>query len=90
MIKFNKPENLNGAQLILELKSDGVTINNSPEIDGDGNFWLHVSEEDKDKAALIVASHNGTTAQVEPTIADKLASVGLSIEELREAILGGN
>ena len=26
----------------------------------------------------------------EPTIADKLASVGLSLEELKSAILGGN
>ncbi len=90
MIKFDKPENLNGAELILELKSAGITINQSPEIDGEGNFWLHVSEEDKDAAELIVSAHNGTVTAPEQTIENKLASVGLSIQELREALLGGN
>lgn len=96
MIKFNKPENLNGQELIEELELAGITVtpdyNNikAPLIDGNGDLWLDINLEKELEAALIVASHNGTTAQTEPTIADKLALVGLSIEELRTAILGGN
>lgn len=96
MIKFNKPENLNGQELIEELELAGiiVTPDNSnikaPLIDGNGDLWIDISLEKESEAALIIASHNGTTAQPESTIADKLASVGLSIEELRAAILGEN
>jgi hypothetical protein len=89
MIKFNKPQNLNGAELLSELKTAGITITEDPTIDGNGDFWLDVSEADKDKAAAIVAAHNGTTIAPEPTVADKLASVGLSIKDLKAA-LGGN
>jgi len=89
MIEFTKPTNLNGAQLLAELNAAGVTINKSPAIDGDGNFWLDIAKADEAKAKPIVATHNGTTVAPEPTVADKLASVGLSIEELKAA-LGGN
>jgi len=89
MIKFNQPNSLNGAELLNELKAANVEVNKFPFIDGNGDFWLDVQESDKDKAAAIVAAHNGTTVAPEPTVADKLASVGLSIEELKVA-LGGN
>lgn len=89
MIEFNKPQNLNGAELLNELKAVGITVEGLPLIDEDGNLWLNITEADKDKATSIVAAHNGTTVAPEPTIADKLASVGLSIEELKAA-LGGN
>jgi hypothetical protein len=89
MIQFDKPQNLNGAELLDELKTVGVTVEGLPLIDEDGNFWLDITETDKVKATPIVDTHNGTTVAPEPTIADKLASVGLSIEELKAA-LGGN
>jgi hypothetical protein len=89
MIKFDKPENLNGAELLSELKSAGVKVNDIPMIDGNGDFWLDILEADKTKATPIVAAHNGTIVAPEPTIVEKLASVGLSIEELKAA-LGGN
>jgi hypothetical protein len=89
MIQFNKPQNLNGAELLNELKASGVTVTGLPLVDEDGNFWLDITETDKVKATPIVDTHNGTTVAPEPTIADKLASVGLSIEELKAA-LGGN
>ena len=88
MIQFNKPENLNGAELLSELKSAGVTINEDPTIDGNGDFWLQIAESDKTMATTVVSAHNGTTVASEPTVADKLASVGLSIEELKTALLG--
>jgi hypothetical protein len=89
MIQFTKPTNLNGTELLSELNAAGISIVNPPMIDGDGNFWLDVSKNDEAKTQQIVAAHNGTIIAPEPTIANKLASVGLSVEELKAA-LGGN
>jgi hypothetical protein len=89
MIQFNKPTNLNGTELLAELNAAGVAITQPPFDDAAGNIWLEIAESDKDKATPIVAEHNGTTVAPEPTVAEKLASVGLSLEELREA-LGSN
>jgi hypothetical protein len=86
MIKFDKPTNLNGAELLAELKAGGVVVTGLPLIDENGEFWLDVKETDKAKATTIVAAHDGTTLAPELTIAEKLASVGLSIEELKAAL----
>ena len=86
MIKFNKPQNLNGSELIDELNTAGVAINGLPLIDGNGDFWLDVSEADKAKAEAVVAAHNGTTVAPQPTIEDKLASVGLNLNDLKTAL----
>jgi hypothetical protein len=92
MITFTKPENLNGTELRAELNSAGVVISNAPEsvaIDENENLVLDINADDEAKAISVVAAHNGTTVAPEPTVADKLASVGLSIEELK-TVLGGN
>jgi hypothetical protein len=86
MIEFTKPQNLNGAELLEQLNAGGVSITEPPLLDGAGNFWLNITEADKAKATTIVAAHNGTTVAPEPTIADKLASVGLSIDDLKVAL----
>jgi hypothetical protein len=86
MIQFTKPENLNGAELLTELNAGGVTITSRPMIDGAGNFWLDIAEADKAKATTIVAAHNGTTIPPEPTVADKLAAAGLTVDELKLAL----
>jgi hypothetical protein len=86
MIKFTKPTNLNGAELLTELNSGGVAITQSPELDGSGVLWLDIAEADETKATTIVAAHKGTTIAPEPTIADKLASVGLSVTDLKTAL----
>lgn len=88
MIQFNKPVNLNGTELLDELKGVGVTVEGLPLIDENGDFWLDIKPADKAKATPIVAAHDGTTIAPEPTVADKLASVGLSIEDLKAALLG--
>jgi hypothetical protein len=88
MIQFDKPKNLNGAELLAELKSAGVTITEDPTIDGNGDFWLDIAESDKAKATTVVLAHNGSTVAPELTVSDKLASVGLSIDDLKAAILG--
>jgi predicted ATPase with chaperone activity len=62
MIKFDKPTNLNGAELLDELAAVGVIVNakTSPVIDGNGDFWLDIPLSEKTKAEPIVAAHNGT------------------------------
>jgi Fic family protein len=57
-----------------------------PFIDGNGDFWLDVDAKDEAKAKPIVDAHNGTTVAPEPTITQKLASVGLSIDDLKIAL----
>ncbi len=87
MIQFTKPTNLNGTELLTELNAGAVTITEPPMIDGNGDFWLDIAEADKAKATAIVAAHNGTTVAADPTIEDKLSSVGLSVTDLK-AVLG--
>ena len=89
MVKFNKPANLNGAELLSELAAVDIVLDltsQAPTIDGNGDLWLDISAADKAKAAEIVAAHNGTTVAPEPTIEDKLASVGLNLTDLKLAL----
>ena len=93
MLRFDRPENLNGAELRNELRAAQIIVSDDINFlrdDGQGNLFIGISASYKDKAAAVVAAHNGTTVAPEPTIADKLASVGLSLDELKAAILGGN
>jgi hypothetical protein len=86
MIKFTKPVNLNGAELLNELTQAGIDVIGLPVVDGNNDFWLDIAEADKAKATPIVAAHNGTIIPPEPTIEDKLASVGLSVTDLKAAL----
>ncbi len=76
MIKFDKPTNLDGAQLRQELLNANVKIGNTGTevvIDEYGNFWLDISEVDKPKAEPIVAAHNGTIIAAEAKAQAKAA-----------------
>jgi hypothetical protein len=86
MIKFNKPENLNGTELLAELNAAQVSITKPPSVDGNNELWLDIKSADKAKAEAIVAAHNGTTVAPEPTIEQKLARVGLSVDDLKAAL----
>ena len=89
MISFDKPINLNGAELLDELAAVGIVLNRVtqlPLIDGNGVFWLDIKPADQAKAAAVVAAHNGTTVAPEPTIEQKLESVGLSLPNLKTAL----
>jgi hypothetical protein len=91
MITFTKPENLNGTELRAELNAAGVLISNAPEsvaIDENKKLVLDINPDDEAKASAVVAAHNGTIVAPKPTISDKLASVGLSIDDLKAALLG--
>jgi hypothetical protein len=91
MISFDKPLQFDGVQLCNELEAKGITINRetSPRIDDNDVFWLDINPADTQKAQDVLNAHIPQPAP-EPTIADKLASVGLSLDELKAAILGGN
>jgi hypothetical protein len=90
MIRFDIPKNLNGFELVEELETAGVTVieedgRKAPVIDTQG-LWLNIAQSDEAKAKPIVAAHSGTMVAPEPTINDKLASVGLSVDELKAAL----
>ena len=86
MIQFDKPTNLNGTELLAELNAAGIVVSEPPFDDGQGNLWLEIATSDEDKAAEIVAAHNGTTVAPEPTIEHKLRSVGLNLTDLKTAL----
>jgi len=86
MITFTKPANLNGTELVAELKAQNVLVKGFPIDDGNGNLLQVCLQTDEAKAALVVQAHNGTTIAPELTVADKLASVGLSIDDLKSVL----
>lgn len=64
MIKFKKPESLDGAKLRDELNAAGVVISYEMESvadDGEGNLYLDINENDVATATLIVSNHSGGT-----------------------------
>jgi hypothetical protein len=83
---FTKPENLNGTQLIAELSAVGLSVDRVT-VEASGELFLDVPSKNKAKAEAVIAAHNGSTVAPEPSISEKLASVGLSIEELKAALL---
>lgn len=88
MITFDKPKNLNGSELREELRNAGVDI--SDDILAvtltENSLTLNISLENEEKARKIVQAHNGTILAPEPTVAEKLASVGLSLDDLKSAL----
>jgi hypothetical protein len=86
MIKFDKPANLNGSELLAELATGKIKVTEAPTVDADGALWLDIAEKDKAKAEPIVAAHNGTTVAPEQTVQQKLASVGLNLGDLKAAL----
>jgi hypothetical protein len=93
MIKFNKPINLNGSELLDELAAVGIVLDKftkAPVVDGNGDFWLDIDPADESATAAVVAAHNGTTVAPEPTIEAKLAALGLTADDLKALGLGGN
>lgn len=87
MISFDKPLDFNGTQLCDELEAAGISINRetSPLIDGNGVFWLDINSSDTDKAQEVLNKHK-SKVRPEPTILDKLASVGINLNELKVAL----
>jgi hypothetical protein len=83
MFIYKKPKNLNGAELIAELKNAGLEVKDIYDY-ADGTIGFDANDEAT--AAAVVEAHNGNTIPPEPTVADKLANVGLSIDDLKSAL----
>ena len=90
-MEFTLPKKFNGETLRNELKAEGIILpENKKAITVSGEVLiLDIDEKDATKVQNVLANHNGDDILIEETVADKLASVGLSIEELKTA-LGGN
>ena len=83
MIKFDKPENLNGTELLKELNNAKVKITEPPTLDGNGDLWLIIDSKDEAKAKAIVDAHNGTTVAPDNSAARQaiLDRLGLTSDE---------
>jgi hypothetical protein len=86
---FTKPEALNGTQLRDELRTAGVTI--SDDLDAvvdssDGLIHLKIKKADETQAAAVVAAHIGVDSTIELSLDEKLASVGISLDDLKTAL----
>ena len=90
MSTLQKPASLNGVQLIKELKSAGVEIKNDMNCifdTSDGFIHLDIKAANETKAAAVVAAHVGVDSVIELSLDEKLASVGISLAEIKAAIL---
>lgn len=83
MATFNKPKNLNGAELLDELKYVNLDVK---LIKDNSNGTISFEVDDEELAAEIVANHNGTVIAPEKTVAEKLESVGLNLDDLKVAL----
>jgi hypothetical protein len=90
MITFNKPTSLNGEQLRQELIAAGVAISTDSSavaIGENDTLSLDIKKADEAKALPIVTAHNGIDTPKEMTVAEKLAFVNLSLDELKAALV---
>ena len=90
MASFNKPSSLNGTQLRNELRIAGVVISddiNAVIDSADGFIQLDIKKADESKAEAVIAAHVGVDSVIELSLDEKLASVGISLAEIKAALL---
>lgn len=86
-MNFPIPVQLNAGQLREELKAQGINFLDADEVitvTADKELAISLAEKDKTKACQIIATHIGVDKPL--TVAQKLESVGISLEELKAAI----
>lgn len=83
MIKFNKPEKLNGSQLVDELKAQNIKISQPPMIDENNDLLLDISQKDEITAKAIVKTHIGVDNYVTDEKLALLAKLGITQEEAK-------
>ena len=88
MIKFTKPQELNGSQLRKELRNGQVPISDnalSVRIDDNDELWLEIDDKHEAAAAAIVESHVGIdeSAMRAAEKAAVLAKLGLTEDEAK-------
>jgi hypothetical protein len=82
MKTFNKPTNLNGAELQKELLDSGIIVD---KIFDNGNNTISFKTDNEELAADIVSSHNGTVVvslNARESALAKLTALGLTEEEI--------
>ena len=82
-MEFTKPNLLNGGQLKSELSAQGISVE-IIEDNGTGTISFDVLKAKEGLAVSIVANHVGVDSV--PTIAEKLASAGINIDELKAVL----
>ena len=87
MISFDLPTNFNGAQFCQELENSGIVVDNKADMwaTSEGVLWLNIDTKDTQKAQDVLNAHI-PQPKPEPTIEDKLASVGLTLPDLKAAL----
>lgn len=85
MIKFSKPTELNGEQLVDEIKKAHINIIKEPLVDGNGDLWLDVSETDETAVSEIVKNHIAVDYSAVRTAAKAalLAKLGITEDEAK-------
>jgi hypothetical protein len=88
MISFIKPKNLNGSELMSELKNVNIDLNDLPMVDESGTLWLNIDEKMKTTAEAIVAKHDGTVLPIDKSALkaaalEKLVALGLTADDLK-------
>lgn len=89
MILFTKPTALNGTQLREELRTAGVTISNDINAildTSNGSLELDIKKADESKAAAVVAAHVGVDLVTKLTLQEKLLTLGISLDEIKDAL----
>lgn len=80
---FNRPKNLNGAELKEELAKVGVIVESIVDF-SDGTIGFEC--DSRTEAEKVVAAHNGNILPREVSIEEKLSSVGLKLDDLKAAL----
>lgn len=83
MKQFTRPQNLNAAQLMEELAAvDLIVTKIEDRVDG----FIYFDVDDEVKAASIVDTHIGQDSVQVLSLEEKLASVGLSLDDLKKGL----
>lgn len=94
MIKFNKPNKLNGSQLCQELIAAGIEINNPSDavfVDEYNDLCIKIDKKFETKAKIVVDAHIGIDQTLIKAAQRQalLSRLGITEEEAR-ILLGGN
>jgi hypothetical protein len=87
-MRFDLPKKFNGTTLRNELAEHQIYLaaEKSAITISENNLFLEIDEKDSDKVIEVLKNHNGNDIVIETTIEQKLASVGLSIADLKSAL----
>jgi len=86
MKTFNKPTNLNGAELQKKLLDSGIVVD---KIFDNGNGTISFETDNEELAAGVVSNHNGTVVvslDARESAKAKLFALGLTEDEIKALV----